>query len=75
MAKDVFRPLLTRGYIPCMTLRDWLAGQAIDAATHGFPPHGFKDVRWWEITNADDIAGRAYAIADAMLRHGEGGAT
>lgn len=45
---------------PGMTLRDWFAGQAVtgEAATQG-------DSIW----RAEDLAERAYAVADALLVH------
>lgn len=46
---------------PGMTLRDWLAGQALEKASRG--------ARF----TAEEIARRAYYIADAMLAARKGG--
>lgn len=45
-----------------MTLRDWFAGQALEKAARGSK------------FTAEEIATRAYYIADAMLAAREGGA-
>ncbi len=43
-----------------MTLRDWFAGQALISITAG-------SAGWVSARDGGELAGRAYAIADAML--------
>lgn len=57
------------GNEPGMTLRDWLAGQAIAGTV--VQPWGEQGLKW-EV----ELAERAYAIADAMLAaRSKGGAS
>ncbi|NTG07198.1 hypothetical protein [Rhizobium rhizogenes] len=49
---------------PGMSLRDWFAGQALAESTRGI----------WDSHKYDDVAKRAYGIADAMIAARKGGA-
>ncbi len=51
-------------YFEGMTLRDWFAGQALAKSTRGI----------WDSHKYDDVAKRAYGIADAMISARKGGA-
>ncbi|KEA07161.1 hypothetical protein [Rhizobium rhizogenes] len=51
-------------YFEGMTLRDWFAGQALAESTRGI----------WDSHKYDDVAKRAYGIADAMISARKGGA-
>jgi hypothetical protein len=56
---------------PGMTLRDWIAGQALPSVI----THYAATTRDYSLTPEQYLAKRAYAFADAMLshrQHGEG---
>lgn len=60
-----------------MSLRDWFAGQAL-AGLAGNPggPYQANSMSGWGLVNCQprDIAGEAYALADAMLAARKAGA-
>lgn len=47
-----------------MTLRDWLAGQALTGIA--------ANTDWWACAEVDQVARQAYEIADAMLAARDG---